>query len=160
MRVLLPTFLLGMSLIAGDSSAAENAPFKVGIPYAEARDRLLASGWLPTDYATADPDMSSDAKERDNELRAEFIKRGAPEVGSCVPTGLGQCFGIWRKGQRLFVVESRSEGYDPQTGPDVSYFYQVRLHSPLRIRAMPARTVWDPRSADIVPGSFPSDHSW
>ncbi len=138
---------------------AETLRLAVGMTYIEARRELSASGWTPTNYATAEYETDG-AKDLDNVLRSEFLKRGAPEVGSCFPTGMAQCFGIWRKGDRLLVVESTYEGYDPKIGPDVYFYYQVRLHGLSTKGGTPTRDDWDPRSADMVPGSYPRGHHW
>src|SRR5216683_1555322 len=157
MRVTIAIALLAMTVIGHPCSAAVAPRLKVGMAYVEAREVLLALGWMPTNYSP--DDVPTTAKDLDDYLRAEFLKRGASEVGSCFPTGMGQCFGIWRRQNRLLVVESRYEGYDPTVGPDVYFFYQVRLALSDK-RAVPTRKEWDPRSADIVPGSFPKGRSW
>ncbi len=138
------------------SSAHSPPKFVVGMPYVEARHILLAQRWTPSDYAT-------DAEKGDDlaaTLKAEFVKRGATEVGSCFPTGDGQCFGIWRRGDRLMIIESSNEGIDPVAGPTVYFYYQARLHGADYRAQKPGREVWDPRSADVIQGTYPEDHHW
>jgi hypothetical protein len=135
---------------------ASASQLKVDMPYVEAREVLAASGWAPTNFAPAD----ALDRELDDYLRADFLKRGMPEVGSCFGTGAGQCFAIWQRRNRLMVVESRLEGFDPTTGPTVYFFYEVRLHHSVSKNSPPPRDDWDPRSADVVPGSSPAGHPW
>ncbi len=123
----------------------------------QARKILLEAGWSPTSYAEAS--MPSGSKGLDDDLSADFLKRGAPEVGACFGTGLDQCFGIWRRKDRLFIVESLGE-YDPAIGPTVYFFYQVKLHGLAATAGVPTRDEWDPRSADVVPNSVPKGHDW
>jgi len=153
MRIVIAV-MFGGAAIAAPCSAANVPQIKTGITYLAARHALLASGWAPTKYAPSD--VQSEGKELDDRLREPFLKIGAPEVGSCYPTGLGQCFGIWRKRSLRFVIESRPEGFDPNSGPTVYFYYQVRLHGTSATGNVPGRNEWDPRSADIVPGSFPA----
>ena len=143
--------------VFGHTGQAQNTPqLKVDMRYSEARKVLSASGWAPTSYAPA----SAGWKSLDDHLRADFLKRGMPEVGSCFGTGDSQCFAVWQRRSHLMVVKSRSEGYDPATGPTVYFFYEVRLHHLISKDSPLSRKDWDPRSADIVPGSFPAEHSW
>src|SRR5476649_2406634 len=110
MRTTITIALPAMTFTGHPCSAADAPRLKIGMAYAEARQVLLALGWMPTHYSPDDVPIT--ARDLDDHLRVEFVKRGAPEVGSCFPTGLPLCFGIWRRQNRLLVVESRYEGYD------------------------------------------------
>jgi hypothetical protein len=139
--------------IAPQSWAGESL-LHVDMPYVEARKTLRAHNWSPTDYAHRDMSVTDNAAEMDDTLRSPFVSRGAPEVGACFPTGLGQCFAIWTKGNRVLVLESRSEGFKPISGPTVFYYYEV---APSGIKkGLPlTRQDWDYRSANVVPNSYP-----
>jgi hypothetical protein len=149
--------ILLATLVFGQHTAAEATQLTLGMPYMKARDVLLSAGWSPTGYAEAG--VSSGEKELDDALRSDFLKRGAPEVGACFGTGIGQCFGIWRKKSRLFVIESLQE-YKPEVGPSVYFFYEVQLHGQSALGGVPNRQEWDPRSADVLSGTFPEGHPW
>lgn len=158
MYKLLAIVLCGMIGLS-TRSWADPSLLRVDMPYMQARQLLLSQHWSPTNYAH-ESESNTDMKNDDDFLRSDFLKRGAPEVGACFGTGMGQCFAVWEKGKRILIVESRSEGFSPETGPTVYFFYEV---SPARTKGKGApltRDDWDPRSANVVPNTYPKDHPW
>jgi len=151
------TAVLIAMLASSQCAIAQTVRLTIGMPYMKARALLLSSGWTPTTYAEAG--NSTWEQQQDDYLRSDFIQRGATEVGACFGTGMDQCFGIWRNKTQLFVVESLGE-YKPETGPSVYFFYRVQLHGKSALGGVPSRLEWDPRSADVIPGSFSPGHPW
>jgi hypothetical protein len=134
-------------------STAVASVVRLDEPYASARHALAAAGWKVTDYALdEDLDETPQGKQADEDLRAGYRDHDMPEVGACFPTGLGQCFAVWRKRDRLMVIELPStDTFDRKRPPQVYFYYQTRLHRADR----PTRVDWDIRSADIIPGTHP-----
>jgi hypothetical protein len=145
--------IFGMAIAATPCVASQAALIEEGMSYYQARINLRASGWAPTNYAKEeDKSETAEGEKLDELMRAEFVKLGWTEVGACFPTGLGQCFGIWRRRDKLLVIELLS---DPKVCTHIYFYYQVRLHQSLKNGTRPTREEWDMRSADIVRDSHP-----
>jgi len=88
----MPCLLAGVALAASPVPTAEVGGAKVGMIYAEARKRILASGYRPV------------ARPAD-----EFCGYNAPcklpETEACAGTGEGQCSYVFRKGNRRIQVD-------------------------------------------------------
>lgn len=158
-RQSLITILLAACVTGAACAEPNDLPLlRVGMPSMAAHRALEKQGWRLTGIAVAADDTNPNTAELAATLRQPFTDCGALEVGSCVPTGLGQCFRLWRKDRRLFVVLSRSE-FDPKTGPTLLFFHEVALKASLPDDAKVDRDQWDPRITHWVPGSFPQG-SW
>ncbi|MBP0463415.1 hypothetical protein J5Y09_05790 [Roseomonas sp. PWR1] len=79
--------------------ALAQPPAAPGVPYAAARQALLAAGWEPLRVPDADRCAPRDA-------RCE----GRPEMVACAGTGLAPCAFAWRRGAEEIEVLT--------TGPD------------------------------------------
>lgn len=139
--------VLALALLNAGATADAQV-LKLDTRYDRARPSIQAAGWKPTDYAVETDYATPNDKAAKLAEHAAFKKLHMPEAGSCFGTGLGQCFGIWRKANRVLVVELVD---GPHGVPQIYFYYQARLHQPGR----PVRAGWDLRSADIVPGTHP-----
>lgn len=104
---------------ASATPVAERPPaslpaLKVGMPYREARQRLLQSGWTPE--RNPDPELCSG-------VGADLRCLRYPEFAACSNTGLGFCKAIWRDGRgRQLAVITAGEPSPGEVGTVVRWF--------------------------------------
>lgn len=91
--------VLGAVLFGMSVEAAERLPsFPRAATYAEARERLIISGWQPMRLPNAGTCYEGDS-------RCE----GRPEMFHCSGTGLAHCYFTWRKGTTQIEVVTSGE---------------------------------------------------
>ena len=108
---LLAACALAASLAAGAApgfaAGPGAAPRIVGLPYADARARLIRAGWRPAENPIdpTNPDLASGNGPY-------FVARGYRELVACAGTGRAPCRFAFRRSGRILTVVTVGEGRD------------------------------------------------
>ena|ERR1700730_10520390 len=101
-------FFLFMLTISIKSVANDKLPGDYDVPhikrsenYTTLRTKFIEAGWAP--YHAADALYCSQFDER---------CKGRPEMEACSDVGQGQCAWLWKKGRKIVVVHTISNGDD------------------------------------------------
>jgi len=107
---------------AGDVVSSTLDGLRQGMPYSEAREMLLASGWQAKNMRGQDRQEHYGEGSLPGREEEMIEKRGWGELVSCAGTGLAQCrFEFQNVERQILVVITGGEGDDP--GVD-SWFYE------------------------------------